>query len=205
LNFIDTATATNDLISILLGITLSAACGFRVFVPLFVVSLIGVVGGWSLPSGLGWLDTDQALIMLAVASMIEVFAYYIPWLDNLLDTIATPMAAAVGAFVTAASVPADMNPMIQWTLAVIAGGGSAGLIKGLTSIFRAGSTATTGGLANPIFSTLELITAILLPVLAFTVPVLSGIAIVGLFIFAGLKLWQFVRKNRTQFSSSSYE
>jgi hypothetical protein len=178
-------TATSDLISILLGITLSAACGFRVFVPLFMVSLFSVLGHWSLPAGLSWLDSEQSLIMLAVASAIEVIAYYVPWLDNLLDTIATPMAAAVGTFITAASVPADMNPMIQWTLAVIAGGGSAGLIKGLTSVFRLGSSATTGGLANPIISTLELVTAATLPFLAMTIPVVSGLLILGLFLVFG--------------------
>jgi Domain of unknown function (DUF4126) len=178
-------TATSDLISILLGITLSAACGFRVFVPLFMVSLFSVLGHWSLPAGLSWLDSEQSLIMLAVASAIEVIAYYVPWLDNLLDTIATPMAAAVGTFITAASVPADMNPMIQWTLAVIAGGGSAGLIKGLTSVFRLGSSATTGGLANPIISTLELFTAATLPFLAMTIPVVSGLLILGLFLVFG--------------------
>ena len=178
-------TATSDLISILLGITLSAACGFRVFVPLFMVSLFSVLGHWSLPAGLSWLDSEQSLIMLAVASAIEVIAYYVPWLDNLLDTIATPMAAAVGTFITAASVPADMNPMIQWTLAVIAGGGSAGLIKGLTSVFRLGSSATTGGLANPIISTVELVTAATLPFLAMTIPVVSGLLILGLFLVFG--------------------
>ncbi len=184
-------TATSDLISILLGITLSAACGFRVFVPLFMVSLFSVLGHWSLPAGLSWLDSEQSLIMLAVASAIEVIAYYVPWLDNLLDTIATPMAAAVGTFITAASVPADMNPMIQWTLAVIAGGGSAGLIKGLTSFFRLGSSATTGGLANPILATLELVTAATLPFLAMTIPVVSGLLILGLFLVFGNKFKTF--------------
>ena len=184
-------TATSDLIRILLGITLSAACGFRVFVPLFMVSLFSVLGHWSLPAGLSWLDSEQSLIMLAVASAIEVIAYYVPWLDNLLDTIATPMAAAVGTFITAASVPADMNPMIQWTLAVIAGGGSAGLIKGLTSFFRLGSSATTGGLANPILATLELVTAATLPFLAMTIPVVSGLLILGLFLVFGNKFKTF--------------
>lgn len=121
LSSLDTVALFSDFVSILLGITLSAACGFRVFVPLFVVSLAGVLGHWTLPEGFAWLETDQALLMLAVASVVEVCAYYIPWLDNFLDTLALPLAAAVGAFVTASSVPADMNPMVQWSLAVVAG------------------------------------------------------------------------------------
>ncbi len=185
-------TATSDLISILLGITLSAACGFRVFVPLFMVSLFSVLGHFSLPAGLSWLDSEQSLIMLAVASSLEVLAYYVPWLDNILDTIATPLAAAVGTFITAASVPADMNPMIQWTLAVIAGGGSASLIKGATSFLRLGSTATTGGLANPVFSTLELITAVTLPFLAMTIPVISGLTILVLVVLFGNRFRTFL-------------
>lgn len=68
----------SDTLSILLGIALSAACGFRIFVPFLVVSLVGVLGGLPLPGGFEWLNTSQALILFAVASGIEIGAYYIP-------------------------------------------------------------------------------------------------------------------------------
>lgn len=197
LETLDTVSIISDVISLMLGISLSAACGFRVFVPFLIVSAFGVLSGFDLPSGFEWLDTNQALILFAVASGVEVFAYYIPWLDNLLDLVAAPLAAAAGAFVTAAAVPPDMGPLVQWTLAVIAGGGSAGLIKGLTSFFRIGSTAATGGIANPIFSTLELVFAALLSVLALTLPVIAGLVVVALLIFAIFKLSRFFAQKKT--------
>ena len=192
----DTVTIINDALSLLLGLSLSAACGFRVFIPFLIVSAFGVLSGFNLPSGFEWLDTTQALILFAVAGAVEVFAYYIPWLDNLLDVLAGPLAAAAGAFVTAAAVPPDMGPLVQWTLAVIAGGGSAGLIKGLTSFFRVGSTAATGGIANPILATLELIFAAVLSVLALTLPVLGGLIVLVLLGYSGLKLGRFFNRKK---------
>src|SRR5207302_11014775 len=96
-----------------------------------------------------------ALISLSVATSLEIAGYYIPWLDHLLDTLATPASIVAGIIVTASAV-GDMSPFLKWTLAVIAGGGAAGLVQGATVMTRAVSPATTGGLANPLVSTLEL-------------------------------------------------
>ncbi|MFM1842012.1 MAG: hypothetical protein RLZZ490_748 [Cyanobacteriota bacterium] len=188
------ANLINDGISIFLGIALSAACGFRVFVPFLMLSLVGVMNWWSLPPGFEWLDSPEALIVLAVASSLEVIAYGIPWLDNLLDVIATPLATLAGVLATVTVLPADMTPLVQWTLAVIAGGGSAGLVKGFTNISRLTSTATTGGLGNFIVASLELMVAILLPLLALSLPVIAGL-VVCVILFAGLgfvaiQVWQ---------------
>lgn len=197
LEALNNAALINNLISLMLGITLSAACGFRVFVPFLILSAVGVFSGFTLPSGFEWLDTNQALLMFGIASVLEIIAYYIPWLDNLLDTLATPLAAAAGAIITSASISQDMNPLIEWTLAVIAGGGSAGLIKGFTSVFRATSTVTSGGLTNPILSTLELIFATFLSIAALTLPVIAGFAVIILLLFVSWKLIQFfIRKKQ---------
>ena len=142
-------------LSLLIGIGLSAACGFRVFVPLLVVSIASHTGHLHLSSGFEWMGSDAALIAFAVATVLEVAAYYIPWLDNLLDTIASPAAVIAGTLVTA-SLVADMSPFLKWTLAVIAGGGIAGLVQGTTVVTRGASTASTCGLANPILATAEL-------------------------------------------------
>jgi hypothetical protein len=203
LDALQTSPLISDTISIMLGIALSAACGFRIFVPFLVVSLIGVLGGISLPSGFEWLDTQQALILFAVASSIEVLAYYIPWLDNILDTVGTPLAAAAGAFATAAAIPPEMSPLVQWTIAVIAGGGSAGLIKGLTSVSRVASTATTGGLANPLLATVELVAATILAVLAVTLPAIAAIVVLAVLIAAIVKVRQIWLKKKSIPSASS--
>ncbi|MBW4471791.1 MAG: DUF4126 domain-containing protein [Stenomitos rutilans HA7619-LM2] len=187
----------DTLTSLLLGVSLSAACGFRVFVPLLVVSTAAIVGHLDLPANVAWVGTDHALITFAVASSLEVAGYYIPWFDHLLDTVATPLAIVAGTIVTAATA-SDMSPLAQWTLAAIAGGGAAGLTKGLLNLLRIGSTATSGGLTNPILSTIELMASIGLTMLAIALPTVSGIAVLTVLLFVGYNVWRFFNKDRYQ-------
>src|SRR5580765_746169 len=117
------------ILSICLGIGLSAACGFRVFVPLLIMSIASLSGQLHLASGFAWIGTYPALISFAVATALEIAGYYIPWVGHLLDTLTTPAAIVAGTIATAAMV-SGMSPMLKWTLAIIAGGGAAGLVQG---------------------------------------------------------------------------
>lgn len=164
------------LLAIALGLALSAACGFRIFVPLLAVGAAEATGHLALAPKFAWIGSTPALIVLGVATAIEIAAYYIPWLDHLLDTIATPAAVIAGIVVTA-SVVTDIDPLWRWTLAVIAGGGLAGAVQGSTVILRAASTATTGGLANPVVATGELGGAVAITILALLVPLLALLAV----------------------------
>jgi len=175
-------------LSFLIGIGLSAACGFRVFVPLLVASVAAHTGHLKLASGFAWMGSDAALIAFAVATVLEVAAYYIPWLDNLLDTIASPAAVVAGTLVTA-SVVAEMSPFLKWTLAVIAGGGVAGLVQGSTVMARGVSSAGTGGLANPILATVELGGSLVTSLLSLVVPVLVVALIAVTLFFVGRKVF----------------
>ena len=159
-------------LSILVGIGLAAACGFRVFVPFLVVSIGSMSGHLELAGGFEWLGTHPALWAFAVATMLEILAYYIPWLDNLLDTVATPAAVAAG-IVIAASVIDDVSPFLKWTLAVIAGGGTAAAVQAATVAVRGTSTVTTGGIANPAVSTGELGGSALVATLAVVLPIVA--------------------------------
>lgn len=161
-------------LSICLGIGLSAACGFRVFVPLLGVSAAALAGQLELAEGFAWVGTWPALACFLTATVLEIGAYYIPWLDNLLDSIATPAAVVAGTIVTA-SVVSDMSPLMKWTLALIAGGGTAGLIQSATVALRGTSSATTGGTANWLIATGELIASVAATVLAILLPVLSAV------------------------------
>lgn len=181
------------LLSICLGIGLSAACGFRVFVPLLVMSIASLSGHLHLAHGFEWLSSYPALIALSVATALEVAGYYLPWLDHLLDTIATPAAVVAGTVVTA-SLVADMSPFLRWALAVIAGGGAAGLIQATTVATRGASLVTTGGLANPVVATLELAGAVVTSVLALFVPVLVVALLAVFLVVCGRKLY---RRTRT--------
>jgi len=180
------------LLAISLGIGLSAACGFRVFVPLLVMSVASFSGHLTLAPGFQWIGTYPALITFSVATVAEIGGYYIPWVDHLLDTMATPAAIVAGTVITAAMV-SNTSPMLKWTLAAIAGGGAAGLVQGTTVLARGVSTATTGGLGNPFFATIELGGALFTSILALVVPLLAvGLIAVFLF-FIGRKV---VQKNR---------
>lgn len=180
----------HTLIEVMLGISLSAASGFRVFVPLLTLSAAAVIGHIDLPTNFDWIENSQALTVFAIASALEIGGYYIPWFDHLLDVAATPAAILVGTIVTASLAP-DMNPLVQWTLALVAGGGTAGITKGLMNLLRATSTATSGGLGNPIVATVELVVAVALSMLAVTLPVVAGILVISFLVFASSKLWQF--------------
>lgn len=175
------------ILSICVGIGLSAACGFRVFVPLLVMSIASLSGHMTLAHGFQWIGTYPALVSLSVATSLEIAGYYVPWLDHLLDTLATPASVVAGTIVTASAV-GDMSPFLKWTLAVIAGGGAAGLVQGATVMTRAVSTATTGGLANPVVSTFELGGAVLTSVLAVVAPVLAVLLLVTIMAVFGRKL-----------------
>ena len=162
---------------LIIGIGLSAACGFRVFVPLLGMSIANMAGHLELSPGCEWIGTWPALMGFATATTLEVGAYYIPWLDNAMDAAATPAAIVAGTIVTASQV-GDISPLLKWSLAVVAGGGVATVVQVGTVTGRAASTATTGGLGNFLVATLELIASITVTFLAIVVPVFCFIAVI---------------------------
>lgn len=167
------------LVSLALGIALAAAVGLRVFVPLLVVSIAAYFGKIHVASNFAWLGTVPAMALFGVAAAVEIAAYYIPGVDNLLDTIAMPVAMCAGMILVAAPL-LDMPPLLKWTTAVIAGGGVAGLTHGVTSLLRAKSTLTTGGLGNPVVATTELGGALGMSLMALALPVLALLLVVVL-------------------------
>jgi uncharacterized protein DUF4126 len=166
-------------LSICLGIGLSAACGFRVFVPLLGMSVAALAGHLQLAPGFEWIGTWPALACFLAATVIEVAAYYVPWLDNLLDSLATPAAVVAGTMITAAVVT-DISPLMKWSLALIAGGGTAGLIQTASVALRGTSSVTTGGLANWALASGELAASFGATVLSVFVPILTALAVAGL-------------------------
>jgi hypothetical protein len=167
-------------LGLIIGIGLSAACGFRVFVPLLGMSIASLAGHLSLAPGFEWIGTWPALISFATATVLEIGAFYIPWLDNLMDTAASPAAVVAGTIITASQL-GDASPLVKWSLAIIAGGGVCGVIQAGTVVARAASTGTTGGLGNFVVSTLELVAAFLMTVMAIVIPVIGLIIAFGVF------------------------
>jgi Domain of unknown function (DUF4126) len=173
-------------VSIALGVGLAAAVGFRVFLPLLVMSVAAYTGHLSLSDSFAWLATPTALAMLSVAALAEILAYYVPGVDNLLDAIATP-ATVVAGTLAAAAVMTDLPPIVKWTTAVIAGGGVAGLTQSVTSLLRAKSTVMTGGLGNAAVATGELGGALLVSLLALLAP-LAALGLVVAFCWLAVRL-----------------
>ncbi|HEY9771206.1 MAG TPA: DUF4126 domain-containing protein [Coleofasciculaceae cyanobacterium] len=175
------------IVALCLGITLSAACGFRVFVPPLAMSLAAMYGHFPLSSNFEWLGTKEAAIALLFATILEVSGYYIPIVDNLLDTVQIPLAVGIGTIITAATL-GHTDPVLQWTLAAIAGGGTAGIIKTLAGLTRLASTGVTGGLGNFIIATIEAIGSISLSILGLTFPLWTGAIVLAILIIGIVKI-----------------
>jgi hypothetical protein len=168
-----------SVLAIIVGIGLAASCGFRVFAPLLVASAATQAGYLNVAHGFDWIGTWPATIAFAVAAAVEIGAFYIPWLDNLLDAIASPFAVIAGAVLFAA-VAVDFDPFLQWSLAIIAGGGSAAIVQGGTVLTRAAATSTTAGLANFVVSTVETVAGFFFSLMSIVVPVVTLLLLVAL-------------------------
>jgi len=188
-----------EFLSVCIGIGLAAACGFRIFVPLLIMSIAAASGQLTLASSFQWIGSPPALIAFSVATILEITAYYVPWLDNLLDTIATPAAIVAGTLVTASMI-SGMSPFLKWTLAVIAGGGAAGLVQSATVLTRAASTGTTGGLANPLIATGELGLSLLTVFVTLVLPVMAVLILCVAAVFGGRALWRWYGRRNAEAS-----
>ena len=176
------------------GVGLAAACGLRVFVPMLALSAACAFGFIDPPAGMKWLDSATAVFVFGVATGVEVAAYYVPWLDHALDTITTPGSVVAGTVAVAAMMP-DLHPSVRWSLALVAGGGAAGIVQTGSVLTRAVSGATTGGIGNPVVSTLELVGSILLTILALLLPVLAALLVIMLIVwtFRAILRWRRAR------------
>ncbi|MFH7766685.1 DUF4126 domain-containing protein [Acinetobacter sp. BSP-28] len=180
------------ILGLCIGVGLSAACGFRVFVPLLVMSIASLMGWFEPMKGFEWLAMPAVCAGLAVATVCEIAAYYIPWIDNALDTVSTPAAMIAGTLATMAVSSGEMSQFASWAAAIIVGGGTASAVQLSTVAVRGVSTATTGGIANPVVSTGEWIGALVLSILSFVVPVL--VVIVGLIALVWVLRWLRLKK-----------
>lgn len=137
-----------------LAYVLSSTAGVRAFVTLLAVSLALHWGLLPAPAHqFAWLGSDGALAVLVVASILEVLGDKVPLVDHglqALHTIAKPLA---GAMIAGAVVAPGNDPSM--ILLGVLGGANALAIHGVSATARAASTATTGGLANPIVSVVE--------------------------------------------------
>lgn len=170
------------ILAVISGIGLSAACGFRIFVPLLALNLASLGGIVHLSPGFEWIGGQQATIAFAIATVLEIIAYYVPWLDNVMDAIASPVSVIAGV-IASASLMADLPPPVKWTVAIIAGGGAAGLFQGATTALRLKSSLFTGGLGNFLVATLELLGSAVTSFLALLLPIIGFVLVAILILY----------------------
>lgn len=166
----------DSLLAIGLGLGLAAACGFRVFVPLLIAGLAAHSGRLPLAADFAWLGTTPAIIALGTATLLEVGAYFVPWLDHALDVLATPTAVVAG-ILAAVAVMVELPPPLRWGIGVLGGGAAAGLVQGATVLLRAKSGALTGGLGNPLVAAVETAGAVGVALMAILVPLVMLLAL----------------------------
>jgi hypothetical protein len=159
-------------------------------VPLLVMNLASLTGHLHLSPGFEWIGSHYTSIAFGTATLVEVLAYYIPWLDHILDLIASPAAIIAGILATASMVM-ELSPFLKWTLALIAGGGAAAVVQGVTVLLRAKSFALTAGTGNVFVSSLELVGSIITALLAVIVPMVCLVLIALLCIFVIWKAGRF--------------
>ncbi|MDO7883742.1 DUF4126 domain-containing protein [Hymenobacter cheonanensis] len=184
-----------------LGLGLAASSGFRVFVPLLAASVAHRVGWLPSSPGFEWLVSWTALLVLATATVAELVGYYVPFVDHLLDTLTTPASFVAGTLLMTSSLT-HLDPTLRWTLGILVGGGAAGVVQGSTALLRAGSTATTGGLANPLFATPENVLAIAGTLVALLLPLVAAGLVVVLLVFAASR-WRRWRQRRAARAAAS--
>ena len=164
----------------LMGISLAAASGFRVFLPPFLLSLaarFNVV--WFLDIDLigtqfEFFTSTLSIVVLGIATVAEFAAFYAPWVDSALDTIATPASIVAGVAMTAIVLEGN-DPIIQWTIAIVAGGGVAATIQSATVAIRGLSSTFTFGLGNSAVATGENVASVALTLIAILIPFLSAL------------------------------
>lgn len=192
MNFdVQTITATA------LGIALAACCGFRVFVPMLVAGLASKFHIFNFSDSFSWLSSTPALVALGAATVVEIAAYYVPFIDNILDTVAAPAAGIAGTLLATSVIPID-NEWMKWIIGIVAGGGGASLISSGTGLLRLFSSKATLGTGNAVVATGENTAAIGGSILAFLIPIIMAILFVLFFFWIIKKIYNRFTKKKTQ-------
>jgi hypothetical protein len=153
-----------------LAIALAATAGLRAWLPLLLAGLLMRAGWLELGSSFAFLASTKALVVFAVATVIEIAGDKIPAVDHALDALGTPLKLAAGALLAAAAFGTVTDPLTGAILGVSVGAPTALVPHAAKSLLRVASTAATGGLANPILSALEDVMTLALFALAVLVP-----------------------------------
>lgn len=174
--------------AVAIGIGLAASTGFRVFVPMLVAAIAARTGVLPLNDSFQWLSSWTSIAILATATVVEIIAYYIPVVDNLLDTIATPLAVVAGTLLLTSVLPID-SEMMKWITGAAVGGGSAAVVQAGSALTRLTSTKLTAGLGNPLVATVENVAATGTSILSLIIPyfIIAVFLLLIIFVFTRIR------------------
>lgn len=175
--------------SVAIGIGLAASTGFRVFVPMLVAAIAAKTGILPLNDSFQWLSSWTAIVILGTATVVEILAYYVPVVDNLLDTVSTPLAIGAGTLLLTSVLPID-SELMRWITGAAVGGGSAAVVQSGSALTRLTSTKLTAGLGNPVVATVENVAATGTSILSLVIPFF----ILALFLLLTILIFTSVRK-----------
>ncbi len=178
-----------------LAIALAACSGFRVFLPMLAAGVVSRFQLFHFSESFQWLSSTPALICRGAATLLEIAAYYVPFIDNLLDTVAAPSAAIAGTLLATSVIPVD-NEWIKWIIGTVAGGGGASLVSAGTGLLRLWSSKTTLGSGNAVVATGENTAALGATLLSFLIPVIMAVIFLLLFAWVLRKLLKRLRRKR---------
>lgn len=158
-----------------MGFSLAACAGIRAFLPLLAVGIAGRLGFLPLEGAFGSLASNEALVVLSVATVLELLGDKVPLLDHVLDAAGIVLKPAAGILLAAAPL-AGMDPKWRLLFAVAAGSTVAGAVHLTKAKLRLLSTIGTAGLANPLVSAAEDLVGIAGVAAALLVPLLAAAA-----------------------------
>ncbi len=189
--------STELITAVAIGIGLAASTGFRVFVPMLVAAVAAKAGFLPLNESFMWLASLTSIVILATATLVEIIAYYIPVVDNLLDTIATPLAVVAGTLLLTSVLPID-SELMRWITGAAVGGGSAAVVQSGSALTRLTSTKLTAGIGNPVVATVENVAATGTSLLSLVIPFFVIALFLLLVVFVFTRIRRKLRKNHMQ-------
>ena len=185
--------------SIFLAFGLSAACGFRIFIPPLTYSLLYRADLVQLGEGWDWIGSDWVIAVLALAALFEIIGNLFPWFDNLLDLLATPTAIIAGTILSAFSL-SEIDPGLKWILSVMSGVLITGGFQLTTVSLRGFSSIFTGGFINPIISVIEDFISLLISISIIIFPIFGIILVILISLSLKNIFTRFRKKKRTNSS-----
>lgn len=193
---------TELITAVAIGIGLAASAGFRVFVPMLVAAVAAKTGILPLNESFQWLSSWTSIAILGTATVVEILAYYIPFVDNLLDTVSTPLAIGAGTLLLTSVLPIDSD-LMKWITGAAIGGGSAAVVQSGSALTRLTSTKLTAGVGNPVVATVENVAATGTSLLSLVIPffVVALFLILIIFIFTRLRI-MLIKKKKLQAEES---